>query len=69
MENIQYLTNILSYHLQHLHHHSYSAVSIDFAYPQCIHLRPALINRKAKSILNIKVALRIIRFIKNRQVL
>lgn len=38
MENIQYLTKILSYHLQVLHHHFYSAVSIKVAYPQ--HIKP-----------------------------
>lgn len=38
MENIQYLTKILSYHLQLLHHHFYSAVSTNVAYPQ--HIKP-----------------------------
>lgn len=38
MENIQYLQKILSYHLQLLHHHFFSAVLINVAYPQ--HIKP-----------------------------
>lgn len=38
MENIQYLTKTLSYHLQVLRRHFYSAVSVNVAYPQ--HIRP-----------------------------
>lgn len=54
MENIQYLTNILSYHLQCLHHLSYNAVPVDSASPQRIRLRPALMNRKAKEYIKYK---------------
>lgn len=38
MENIQYLTKMLSYHLQLLHRHFHSAVSISVTYSQ--HIKP-----------------------------